>query len=147
LPPGDYVLQAELYDLAGHLYDTRQASFTIGLSQGELQELKVTPAVFEPGQNVSIAYSFKNTGTQPLDATAVIVVQDLDSGVEQRFQQTVYLLAPGGTFPMSWLWQTTPADQGRFRVSAYVHYAGTTTPPQFALLQSTGVLYLPLVRR
>ncbi len=102
LPPGDYFILAEVRDLVGHLYDTRQESFKIGQRSGDIEAYSVSPLVFKPGQPVQIAYNFRNTGTQALDGRAMIEVQDLTSGTELRYEQEFTSLPANQSLPVQW---------------------------------------------
>lgn len=144
---GDYILTAELRNLSGALYDTHQVNFRVGTSIGTIEGLTIAPQIFTPGQAIKIAYNFRNTGTENLDGMAVIEIQDLQNGTESRFEMAFSGLAPSQVFPVEWIWQSNPANQGKFRVIAYVNYPPDTTPVEQVVIRPYRWIYMPLVFR
>lgn len=144
--PGDYRIEARVRDLQGNLLTAQVTRLTLGRLAGEGTALTASPTIFQPGGDVAIAFTFRNSGDMVLDGTAVIAIQPLD-GLEStiQFTHTVASLAPGGTLIFNNLWQTTGVPEGDYQVVAYVKFGGGVSAPRLATLSTQAYLYLPTI--
>jgi hypothetical protein len=144
--PGDYRVEVRARDLQGNLLAAQVTRLTLGRLAGEGTALTVSPAIFQPGDDVALAFTFRNSGDMVLEGTAVIEIQPLD-GLEPtvRFSHTVASLAPGGTLTFNDVWPTTGAPEGDYRVVAYVKFGGGVSAPRMANISTSAYLYLPLI--
>jgi hypothetical protein len=92
--------------------------------------------------------TFENTGTVPIDGTALIQVLAQSSEVVAEFQHEIVGLDPGAPVTFDDLWDTTAVLEGTYRIVAYVSYAGVTTDPVLITVGTEPYrTYLPLILR
>lgn len=145
--PGMYTVEVTLSDAAGELLDRRTVPFSLGIMRGEIAGFTATPQSFRPGAPVALSLTFKNTGSQPITATAVIRAQDAAGVIRQTFTHDLAVLPPDQIVRVDKLWDTAGLLVGAYRLIGYVRYAGQATAPAVLTLHMPGRLYLPLVLR
>lgn len=72
--PGYYTLIAQLTDTEGHLFDERPQVVRLTSIAGEITAFTANPNLW--GSNVTISMIFQNTGGEPIDGVAEIVIKD-----------------------------------------------------------------------
>ncbi|MBN1247358.1 MAG: hypothetical protein JXC32_06850, partial [Anaerolineae bacterium] len=146
-PAGDYVLEVEIRDATGELLDRALTNFKVGILSIATANWTVLPAIFRPGDDITLSFDAQNTGTHAITATAVIEVLSPTSGTVALFSQEIVDLAPGGGVPVTASWDTPAAPETFYAVTAYVQYDSTTTPLLTATLRPWQRCFLPVVTR
>ncbi len=144
--PGDYYILAELRNLQGDLLASETESIRIGTILGQSSNLNA-PDFFKIGDLVSLGFDFQNTGSVPITGTAVIHVEGLASGSLAEFQVPVEDLLPDASKHIGVLWDSSNQQLEDFQVTAFVQYAGQSTPPLTKVMQTTLKSHLPVIRR
>jgi len=149
LAVGDYVLDVLLVDMESHVLDTEVTQFTVGVAAGEVTSLTAVPTSFDPGDDIALTMTFRNTGDVMLNGVAVIRVQTSDGFTQTaEFTHTLTALATGGTATFNDIWDSTGAISDTYRVVGYVTYNLGVSVPQEMILSTGGYnIYLPLVLR
>jgi hypothetical protein len=144
--PGEYRVEVRARDLQGNLLAAQVTRLTLGRLAGEGTALTASPSIFQPGDAVALAFTFRNSGDMVLDGTAVIEIQPLDGRQPTiQFTHTVASLVPGGTLTFNDVWQTTGAPEGNYRVVAYVKFGGGVSAPRLVTISTQAYLYLPTI--
>ncbi len=143
--PGMYYVEVTLADATGDLLDRKTASFTLGVTAGEITGFTATPQSFHPGDPIALSLAFKNTGTLPITGTAVIQAQDAAGVVVRTFTHEIADLPPAQVIQFDDQWDTAGRSAGAYRVIGYVRFAGQATEPAIMTLHTPRRTYLPLV--
>ena len=143
---GLYYVEATLQDMSGSLLDRRTTMFTLGSSSGEITNFTATPRRFTPGQAITINLAFRNTGSEIITGTAVIMVLGA-SGSEREFRHSINALAPGLTANFQDLWDTSEAQEGDHSIIGYVTYDGAATDPRKVTVSTRVYMDLPIIFR
>jgi hypothetical protein len=89
----------------------------------------------------------QNTGTVPIDGTAVFLVQDVESlSATELLTVPVRGLMAGASVKVSAQWDTTGAEEPRYRVLGYLKFHSQTTEPRELHLYRPRI-FLPVVVR
>jgi parallel beta-helix repeat protein len=129
LDPGAYHITLALRDLDGKFLDKEFVDFQLGNSQGLISSLMVTPKVFDVGDMIQIDMTFDNTGTIPIDGTAVTAVYDSIGLLVKEFNAEVTQLLPLESMNFNFVLDTTPFHEGCYELLSYVAYNGKSTDP------------------
>jgi len=144
---GYYNVEVTLLDEMGNLIDQKAEMFRLGIAASEITGFSATPDIFSIGDNVHLAMDFHNSGTQAIDGTALIVIQDQQGKLVAEFRQTFNALAPSTTLGFSTDWDTSGVKSGQYGARAYVLYDGTSASTDVVILAAKGQIYLPLILR
>ncbi|NOZ30065.1 MAG: DNRLRE domain-containing protein [Chloroflexi bacterium] len=145
--PGDYEIYVELRDFDGNLLDSEAVPFRLGLADAELTDLNVSPFAFHPGDDVAIAFTFRNTGTVPISGTVTLQAYNAAGDIVLDRIRDTNRLAPGASQPIQETWDTEGISPGRYRLVVYALYEGVMTRPLWVDLQVGDPTYLPLMFR
>jgi hypothetical protein len=144
---GDYQVVVELLDTRGLLLDTAVAEVRLGSVGARLTGMTSNQEHFAPGDVIGLSLGVQNTGTVPIDGTAVFLVQrSEDLSVTQLITVPVSGLAPGATLKIPATWDTTGAEAYRYRVLGYFRFFSQATDPRELYLYRPRI-FVPVVRR
>jgi hypothetical protein len=144
---GDYQMVVELLDTRGNWLDTAVAEVRLGSSGARLTGLGANQEHFAPGDRINLSMGVRNTGTVPIDGTAVFLVErSEDLSITQAITVPVSGLAPGASVKVPATWDTTGAQYDRYRVVGYFKFFSQTTEPRDLILYRPRI-FLPLVVR
>ena len=146
--PGVYRAEVRLRDLQGNLLDSETTEFRVGILAGEGVALTAVPDFFQPGDDITLAFGFRNSGDVALDGTAVIQVHSANGlTLAAEFTHTITALAPGATVNLNDIWDTTAVAGDDYRVVAYVKFGGGVSEPLQAQINTQRRVYLPALMR
>ncbi len=144
---GDYQIELQLLDFDNTIVSRRFLNFTLGQALLTAQTLNVTPTHFRPGNSIQAELHFANTGDLTLDGLSVIEVQTADGQTIATFSQDFNNLPTNEPRVFSITWDSTAAEEGDYRIIAYVQYNSQSTPLLSAALSTQSKLYLPSIVR
>lgn len=144
-PAGDYMIVVDLLNSSGLLLDTAVTEVHLGQIGAQLNSLAANQEYFSPGDQVQLSMQVENTGTVPIDGTAVFLIQE-SSGltVTQILTATVIGLEPGEVNNKRVTWDTTRAANVNYRVVGYFKFNSQISEPRELVLYQPRV-YLPIV--
>jgi hypothetical protein len=119
--PGIYSLKTEISTPEGKLLASRTHSFALGDAHGEITDLSASPAYYSPGDPVTLALEFANTGTTTISGTVVITLLDEVGETGQVSEEDFSGLVPGGAHTFQTTWDTTGAS-GEYTITGVVEY-------------------------
>jgi hypothetical protein len=144
---GDYQVVVELRDSRGLRLDTAVAEVRLGTVGARVSSLASSQAHFAPGDLIGLSLGVQNTGTVPIDGTAVFLVQrSEDLSATEVITMPINDLAPGASRKMITSWDTTGAVAYRYRVLGYFKFFSQATEPRVLYLYRPRV-FLPVVMR
>jgi hypothetical protein len=144
---GDYQVVVELLDTRGNWLDTGVAEVQLGTTGARLMGLGASQEHFAPGDQISLALGVQNTGTVPIDGTAVFLVErSEDLSITQVITVPVNGLAPEDSVKAVATWDSTGAQHDRYRVVGYFKFFSQATEPRYLILYQPRI-FLPLVVR
>jgi hypothetical protein len=144
---GDYQIVVELLSTAGQLLDKGVAEVKLGTLGIRQTGPIASQETFAPGDLIELALRVENTGSVPIEGTAVFLVQrSEDLSTTQLITVPVRGLAPEDSFRAVATWDTTGAQYDRYRVVGYFKYFSQTTEPRHLILYRPRI-FLPLVLR
>jgi hypothetical protein len=144
---GDYQVVVELLDGRGQLLDKASTDVRLGTVGARLTGMTANQEHFAPGDVIGLSLGVQNTGTVPIDGTAVFLVQrSEDLSVTQVLTVPVTRLAPGAIRKIPATWDTTDAEAYRYRVLGYLKFFSQATDPRELYLYRPRV-FLPVVMR
>lgn len=129
LPPGEYLLDAELRELDGTLLDRKKEYIRIGVQEARILSLTATPHRFRPGQAVSMCMMAANSGSLPIRGTAVLRVVDSRGTTVAEFTQPVTGLQPDEVTHLRGRWETSEATHGDYSAIGYLLFDSRATDP------------------
>jgi hypothetical protein len=147
-PAGGYDILVTLVDEQGKILAEGARGFDLGVTAGDVTQLKLTPTVFKPGSPVQIEWQAANQGELPLDGLVVLEIWGV--GAEQPFQvitHTLSALPPAAVVNYQETWQPVGEAGAAFVVKAYIKYNSQTSDPRVAYLGEGEKIYIPIVRR
>jgi hypothetical protein len=144
---GDYQVVVELLDTRGLRLDTAVAEVRLGSVGARLTGLTSNQEHFAPGDVINLSLGVQNTGTVPIDGTAVCLIRrSEDLSVTQMLTVPVTGLLPSASKKILTSWDTTGAEAYRYRVSCYLRFFSQATEPKELYLYRPRI-FLPVVRR
>ncbi len=127
VPPGTYVLRAELRSPDGLLLDSSVRTVELGLHDCRVSDLTAAPQSVRPGQTITIDAVIRSSGTLPISGTGFVCIDDGAGARLASFADEIAGLTPGEAMPLRRTW-TAPAA-GAYTVMCYVLYEGKATEP------------------
>ena len=144
-PAGDYMIVVDLLNSSGLLLDTAVTEVHLGQIGAQLNNLAANQEYFAPGDQVQLSMQVENTGTVPIDGTAVFLIQESPGlTVTQLLTTTVTGLEPGAVVNKRVTWDTTRATNDNYRVVGYFKFNSQISEPRELILYQPRV-YLPFV--
>ncbi len=117
-----------LKDAAGNVLDRQTALFTLGISSAQVT-LDVTPQVLTPDTTeVLISTTFTNTGTEPIEGSAMVRVCDSAGEEVLRQVREITGLMPGDSLISDDAFEITD-PLGSYRVLAYALFDSKSCDP------------------
>ncbi len=144
---GDYAIEVEITDAAGHVLDRETVEFRIGIVSVEVMALVAAPTLFGIGDTVALSLTWRNNGSVPISGTAVIHVYDENGTWIQNLSHEFVNLGVGQQISFNPVWNTTGAIGEDYVVVGYVLYDSQATPAENIALSTRSRLYLPLVTK
>lgn len=138
--PGQYAVEAALYEPSGNLLDKKTEVIQVGTIRGDITNFSATPERFDLGGVVDLSMSFENAGTLDIAGRAVMRVQDENGATIQEFSHVFMALPPGDTVYVADGWDTTGALPGSYSILGYVIYNSVTTDPVIAMVTDTSTV-------
>ncbi len=139
IPNGDYYADVAISDAEGNVVDRKQVSLRIGIPEGKLTSLEVTPQHFRVGDAVKLSLGFDNTGSTSLSGRSVFEVRVGDSivaGLRHDFKD----LAPGRSRQLTDSWNSSGAKKDAlYEVVGYVLYEATATPAERVVISTNAM--------
>jgi hypothetical protein len=142
--PGVYEVEVTLSDPQGSILEQRAVTFLLGVAGGELSDFSVTPARFDVGDVLRIAYSFQNTGDLPATGAITLRVSDSTGAPITQFIHELEGVEPGSTVGFSDEWASAGAPAGRYFFTLQALFDGASAGPLTRTASSYRHGYLPL---
>jgi len=101
-------------------------TFTIGVETGEIT-LFTVPDV-RKGEIAVFKIVFRNTGTMPVSAKAILAIKDSVGNPVKTFESISEVANPGEEHSFIFRWDTSKASPGHYIAKATVQYDGKYTP-------------------
>ena len=136
-PPGYYHLRVEIRDPQGAILERRIETFRIGIAAARIEDLTVAPEHFSLGERVAVSLSVVNTGTEILNGTVVINIQNGTGATMHDSRQVVPSLLPGESLDVNTEWDTTGSAPGQYKVAGYFLFDGMSTEPGTQLISTS----------
>jgi hypothetical protein len=145
--PGYYSVEVTLKDRDGLLFDRTTQMFRLGISSGEVSGFTATPKVFTGGDQIDISMAFDNTGTVPINGTAVVQLLTASGEMVKQFRDDINDLAPGNAVNLEHAWDTSGVGLGMYRILGYVQYDSKASEPVSLYVSAGTPIYLPILLR
>ena len=125
--PGHYIWEMRVLKPDGTLLGKKYASFIIAGASIVISNLDANPLPFHAGEDVTLAATVTNTGSQPGSGIVTLLVQDDNESQLELFEEEFTDLAANSSFDMIRVWQNTALPYHRCRIVAYVTMDGQTS--------------------
>ena len=148
--PGEYFIDVKLRNMEGDVLASGAQEFALGITDGAVTALTATPEAFTVGDDIAIAMTFENTGTNAITGVAVVQVYPVDVvTATAEFTHTITNLAPGASVVLNDAWDTTGTTEDAYRIVVYVKYnsQASATKEVMVAVRTQVEVYLPLVLR
>jgi len=106
-------------------------TFTIGVETGEITVF--TAPDVRKGETAEFKIVFRNTGTMPVSAKAILTITDSVDNPIKTFESVSEAVDPGEEQSFIFRWETNEVSPGHYIAKATVQYDGKYTPEKTAV--------------
>lgn len=129
LPPGDYVLDAELRASDGTWLDSMKGYVRLGVEDARTLGLAATESRTRSGSGVALDLKIANTGSEPIAGTAVVQVIDEQGTTVADLRHESRMLEPDQATTLRLRWDTTDVAPGTYSAIGHLRFCGRATDP------------------